>query len=256
MVVSDGDVGENAKYILALRDSADSPGISSQFSVSPTETQGTVPVVITAKNSAVLDFENPDLDKKEVKFEVVAMVAGKIVAVSQVHIELQDTNDHSPQFEHSIYKIAVPENSKPGSKIADITAIDEDSGDFGRVTYYLKGFGVDKFHTDPKFGGIFVTNALDYETQKSYSLTLEAKDGGGKLSAANILIELLDVNDNEPDFEQKEYSRIVREGATSLDPQLFVRATDADGYTQGDGKIQYALVGHNSVTDGVFKVIF
>lgn len=133
-------------------------------------------------------------------------------------------------------------------------ARDYDSGSFGELTYTLRGFGADKFKTDPKTGGISVATALDYETQKSYSLTMEAKDGGGRVSAVNILIELEDVNDNKPVFEQTEFSRTVREDATSFDPQMFVRATDIDGPTQGNGKVAYSISSHNSMTNDVFKV--
>lgn len=66
---------------------------------------------------------------------------------------------------------------------------------------------------------------LDYETQKSYSLTFESRDGGGRVSTTNLFFEVEDVNDNAPVFEQKEYSRTVREGATSFQPQLFVRVS-------------------------------
>ena len=64
---------------------------------------------------------------------------------------------------------------------------------------------------------------LDYESQQSYTLTFEARDGGGRVSAVSLVIELEDVNDNRPRFDQSDYSRIVREGATSFEPQLFVK---------------------------------
>lgn len=71
---------------------------------------------------------------------------------------------------------------------------------------------------------LFLTFAeVDYEKQKSYSLTLEAKDGGSRVAAVNILIHLSDVNDNAPVFELSEYRRTVREGATTFQPQFFVR---------------------------------
>lgn len=165
-----------------------------------------------------------------------------------------DANDHSPQFSKSVYKLMIPENAEVGSKFGKIFAHDRDSGEFGKLTYNLRGFGVDKFSTDRRKGGIFVAQPLDYENQKSYSLTLEAKDGGGRISTVNVLIELEDVNDNKPVFEKREYSRIVREGVTSFDPQLFVRATDADGPTQGNGKIAYSLYESNS-TRNVFEVL-
>lgn len=64
---------------------------------------------------------------------------------------------------------------------------------------------------------------MDYEKQKSYSLTLEAKDGGGRITTVNILVHLADVNDNAPVFESSEYRRTVREGATTFQPQFFVK---------------------------------
>jgi hypothetical protein len=45
------------------------------------------------------------------------------------------------------------------------------------------------------------------------------------VSTANLFLEVEDVNDNAPVFEQKEYSRTVREGVTSFQPQLFVRVS-------------------------------
>ncbi|KAL2722130.1 protocadherin-like wing polarity protein stan isoform X1 [Vespula maculifrons] len=254
MIVSDGDVGDNAKYFLALRDVPEYPGISKAFTVSPEEAQGRVPVVVKAKDVRVLDYDVDDENKRELEFEVVAMVASEVVATSRVHIQLLDANDHSPEFLQSVYKLTVPEDAEPGTRFGDIFARDYDSGSFGELTYTLRGFGADKFSTDPEKGGISVAKKLDYEMQKSYSLTMESKDGGGRVSAVNILIELEDVNDNKPIFEQIEYSRTVREGATSFDPQMFVRATDIDGPMQGNGKVTYTIHQHNSMMEDVFMV--
>ncbi|KAL6429278.1 hypothetical protein ACFW04_008175 [Cataglyphis niger] len=253
MIVSDGDVGDNAKYFLALRDVPRYSGISKAFTVSPEEAQGRVPVVIKAKDVNVLDYDVDDPTKRELEFDVVATVASEVVATSRVHIQLLDANDHSPEFSQLVYKLLVSEDAEPGTRFGDVFAKDYDSGSFGELTYTLRGFGTDKFRTDPQMGGIFVTKKLDYETQKSYSLTMEAKDGGGRVSAVNILIELDDVNDNKPKFEQAEYSRTVREGATSFDPQMFVRATDVDGPMQGNGRVLYSINRHNSMTE-VFQI--
>ncbi|XP_066594844.1 cadherin-87A [Prorops nasuta] len=253
MIVSDGDVGDNAKYKLALRDVREYPGISRAFSVSPVEAQGRVPVVIRAKDVDVLDYDVDDPAKRDLEFEVVAIVDSRIVAKSRVHVKLLDANDHSPEFTQSVYKLFIREDAKPGARF-EVFAVDYDSGAFGELSYTLRGFGTDKFQTDFKDGGVSVAKSLDYEVQKSYSLTMEAKDGGGRVTAVNILIELEDVNDNEPIFEQSEYARTVREGATSFDPQMFVRATDIDGPMQGNGKVTYSISHHNSMTDNVFKV--
>lgn len=163
-----------------------------------------------------------------------------------------DANDHAPEFSQAVYKLSIPEDAEPGTNFGNIVAEDADSGVFGQLTYTLRGFGADKFRTDAKKGGISLAKRIDYETQKSYSLTMEAKDGGGRVSTVNILIELEDVNDNVPIFEQREYSRTVREGSTSFDPQMFVRATDIDGH--GNGKVTYSIITQNGMADYVFKI--
>ena len=64
---------------------------------------------------------------------------------------------------------------------------------------------------------------VDYEKQKSYSLSLEARDGGGRVSTVPLLVSLTDVNDNPPIWESSQYQRTVREGAKIFQPQFFVR---------------------------------
>jgi len=59
--------------------------------------------------------------------------------------------------------------------------------------------------------------------EESYSLSLEARDGGGRVSTVNVFVDVLDENDNVPKFEQKWYGRTVREGATAFQPAMFIR---------------------------------
>lgn len=66
---------------------------------------------------------------------------------------------------------------------------------------------------------------VDYEKQKSYSLSMEARDGGGRVSTVSLLISLSDVNDNPPEWELSQYQRTVREGATVFQPQFFIRVS-------------------------------
>lgn len=79
MVVSDGDVGDNAKFTLALRDAPGYPEMSKAFSVSPQQAQGRVPVVVRATDKNVLDYDVEDERKKILEFDVIASVAGHVV---------------------------------------------------------------------------------------------------------------------------------------------------------------------------------
>jgi len=73
------------------------------------------------------------------------------------------------------------------------------------------------------FNDIGLFSEVDYEQQSSYSLTLEAKDGGNRSTHVVILVEIVDVNDNVPVFNSAEYRRTIREGGTEFQPKLFVQ---------------------------------
>lgn len=64
---------------------------------------------------------------------------------------------------------------------------------------------------------------LDYEAQKSYSLTYEAEDGGGRITTVNLFIEVSDVNDNAPQFTKEVYTHEVLENTGKLLPPLFIK---------------------------------
>lgn len=246
ITVIDEDLGANSRYNLSLGNVQNSEGV---FSVLPTYGEGRTPVVVKVIDNTKLDYDVEDVSKRILIFDVIASVKGKEVAKSQVTVHVLDANDHSPEFQKGSYRFHVPENAVTGHYIASITATDKDSGDFGILTYTLRGFGAETFTTDSKNGGLKVAKKLDYETQKSYSLTLEAKDGGGKITTVNIFVEVDDVNDNSPYFELSEYLRIIRDKATTFDPQFFVRAFDIDGPDQGDGKIIYSIDSTNSISN-------
>lgn len=82
MLVTDDDVGENAKYQLALRDAPDYPDISAAFIISPEEGQGRVPIVIRASDESVLDYDIPG--NRELEFEVTASVNDEVVSAKRI----------------------------------------------------------------------------------------------------------------------------------------------------------------------------
>ncbi|CAH2991920.1 unnamed protein product [Chilo suppressalis] len=243
--VEDYDIGQNSKYDLKLRDVYNSAGV---FMISTDHGEGRTPVSIKVRDSSKLDYDVDDDEKRHFSFDIVSSTYDVELSSARVNIKLLDMNDNSPIFDKSSYKFYVLENSTIGTKVGDVQATDKDYGIFGEIEYILTGFGANMFQTDKNKGGIFVNQLLDYEKQKSYSLTLFAKDGGGKGTTASIFIDVLDVNDNAPMFELFEYSRTIRDGATSFEPQLVVRATDADGPTQGGGRVRYSIETDNSIT--------
>lgn len=249
--VDDKDLGANSQYNLSLRNVLNAENV---FEVIPKSGHNRTPIVVKVLDPSKLDFDvgNPDL--RVLKFDLIASVNGVGYSSANVTVYLQDVNDNGPVFEQLNYEFSVSENAEIGTKIGNLTATDKDSGKFGKITYVLKGFGSENFQTEKYTGGLFVKKELDYEHQKSYSLSIVAIDGDGWETNANILMYVTDENDNPPIFESQEYTRTIREGAIEFEPQFYVRAIDIDGPQQGNGKIAYSIDTENSVSGHVFSI--
>lgn len=249
--VDDKDLGMNSQYNLTLKNVLNAEDV---FEVSPTSGQRRTPIVVKVLDPSKLDYDVDNPELRVLKFDLIASVNGVGLSSASVTVHLQDVNDNGPIFDKLNYEFSVSENAEIGTKIADLMATDRDSGKYGKVTYVLKGFGSENFRTEKHTGGLYVKKSLDYENQKSYSLSIVAIDGDGWETNANIQIYVLDENDNAPIFESPEYTRTIREGATEFEPEFYVRAIDVDGPQQGNGKVAYSIDTENSVSGHVFSI--
>lgn len=249
--VLDKDLGANSQYNLSLRNVMNAENV---FEVSPVRGEGRTPVVVKVLDPTKLDYDVENADLRVLKFDLVATVRDLDLSKSHITVYLQDANDNGPIFSKTSYDLNVNENAEIDTKIADIFAIDQDGGVFGKITYSLKGFGSDNFRTDKFMGGLYVRKQLDYEQQKSYSLSIVAVDGGGWETNVNLYVSVIDLNDNAPAFETLEYTRTIREAAIEFEPQFFVRATDVDGPEQGNGRVVYSIDSENSISGRVFSI--
>ena len=57
-----------------------------------------------------------------------------------------------------------------------------------------------RFSVVPDNGTISVASPLDFELKQSYSLELEAKDGGKRFTRLPVNITIINANDNTPEF--------------------------------------------------------
>lgn len=251
IIINDRDMGANSRYNLTISNVRNSDGV---FDIVPKSSEGRTQVIVKVRDATKLDYDVASDDERTFVFDIIATVNHLPVSTARVEVHLEGINDNFPIFDQSNYRLRVAENSDIGLKIGDIHATDQDAGKFGKLKYILRGFGSENFGTDTESGGIFVKKTLNYEHQKSYSLSLIARDGGGRESNANIFIDIVDLNDNFPQFETNEYYRSVREGSKSFEPQFFVKAYDVDGATQGNGQISYKIESENSISGHVFSI--
>lgn len=161
-----------------------------------------------------------------------------------VTINVRPVNTHCPQFTQASYSTDVEEEMLTTESFVHVSSYDPD-GDL--VTYSLLNDSSLPFTIlNPQLGHISLTDSLDRETVDSYSLTVISTDDGypPMSCSAEVIVNVLDVNDHRPAFDQQSYSGSVVENLAANSRVLQVRATDAD---IGDAAKVHYEIRHASV---------
>lgn len=162
-----------------------------------------------------------------------------------VSVQVTDVNDNPPIFVSTPFQASVLESATVGSSILHIQAIDTDSGDNARLEYRLTGTSSDTpFVINSATGWVTVKTNLDRESVEHYFFGVEARDYGmPPLSAtASVTITVMDVNDNRPEFLQKEYYARLNEDAVVGTSVVTVTAVDRDV----NSAVTYQITGGNT----------
>ncbi|XP_025106932.1 cadherin EGF LAG seven-pass G-type receptor 2-like isoform X2 [Pomacea canaliculata] len=155
-------------------------------------------------------------------------------ATATVDITVSDENDNKPVFSQPSYIVNLREDREPSTTvpILNITATDADTGQNAEIRYQLSGSAHDteKFSINSVTGAMFLVGPLDYEDTREYRLTVRADDRGvnPQRETANILVQVLDVNDNAPKFIATQYEGLVKENCPVDTSIIQVQAVDSD----------------------------
>uniref|UniRef100_A0A4W5QM76 Cadherin domain-containing protein n=1 Tax=Hucho hucho TaxID=62062 RepID=A0A4W5QM76_9TELE len=177
--------------------------------------------------------ENPRLSLK-----LIAVDGGNPQRSGTVNLEITvlDVNDNAPVFNQSVYRATVMENAPKGTYITTVNASDADSGSNGIVMYYfsnLKENLADIFDIDETTGQISVVGQIDFEKDKKYEIRVEAKDQGGLTDLGKVVIEIVDINDNDPVINIMSFTSPVSEDAAPGTTIAVVNVKDADSERNG-----------------------
>ena len=153
-------------------------------------------------------------------------------------------NTNSPEFVPHEPVIDVSEDVAIGSRIAKLSANDKDQGFNGMVLYTIvSGNSGSSFKLNMYTGELCIRSLLDREKITNYTLNITASDCGSpvtKTAFTIVHINVLDVNDNSPNFENNSYKVTLPENITSGQTVVLLKATDLD---DGDnGRVGYQLV--------------
>lgn len=249
---TDDDQGENGRISYYFKIGNQNVVETSQFIIDPNSGE------IRTKN--LLDREvSPDYH-----LVLVAIDNGTPAKYESLHflkIVLEDSNDNIPHFQKQKYEFHIVENLPAGVIIGSVKAIDKDSGENGRIFYHIVDGNQEKAFTLDRTQGFLRANvSFDREKQSEYSLTLYASnnpvldrpsdvlnaiDNGTatERSLARVVVRILDLNDNEPEFEHKLYYAGIKHTAKMNEQILSMVAKDDD--LNENGTLKYLIAASN-----------
>ncbi|XP_011940761.1 PREDICTED: cadherin-23 isoform X7 [Cercocebus atys] len=174
---------------------------------------------------------------------------------AKLTVNVLDVNDNAPQFKPfgiTYYTERILEGATPGTTLIAVAAVDPDKGLNGLVTYTLLDLVPPGYVQleDSSAGKVIANRTVDYEEVHWLNFTVRASDNGSPPRAAQIpvYLEIVDINDNNPIFDQPSYQEAVFENVPVGTVILTVTATDADSgnfalieYSLGDGEGKFAI---------------
>ncbi|XP_072573022.1 neural-cadherin isoform X2 [Paramormyrops kingsleyae] len=188
----------------------------------------------TVRLKKKIDFEKPHERTFNLTLKAEDM---DFFSLAYCVIQVEDSNDHAPVFFPQFYDAGSMFEDVPiGTIVAQVTAVDLDSGQNGKFFYTIvpESDPHDQFLVD-KNGWVVVAGSLDREKISQHRLMVHATDmGNPALTGTSIvLVTVQDVNDNGPEFEAP-YKPIVWENSAA--PQIvrmnetsvLLHATDRD----------------------------
>ncbi|MXQ90967.1 hypothetical protein E5288_WYG005640 [Bos mutus] len=147
-----------------------------------------------------------------------------------VRILVLDINDNAPEFVQPLYKVQLCEDSPVGSLVVTVSARDLDTGSNGEIVYaffYATERILNTFQINPTSGSVYLKAELNYEVIQTYTLTIQAKDGGGLSGKCTVVIQVTDINDNPPELLMSSLTSPIQENSLETVVAVF-RIRDRD----------------------------
>ncbi|XP_069628977.1 protocadherin beta-15-like [Haliaeetus albicilla] len=228
VVATDGDAGRNGE-------------VSYQFSQAVGQSHSAFaidPVTGEIRLTKPLDFEAAETHELSVR----ATDGGGLSAICKVLVEVVDVNDNAPEVVVSSFSSPLPENALPGTVVALFTVRDRDAGANGKISCALEDQLL--FSLRPAYKNYYelvTVSTLDREETARYTLAVTVADAGSPplTTTQTFTVDISDVNDNVPAFNQTSYTMYVRENNV---PTVLVGAVSASDADEGpNAKVTYSL---------------
>ncbi|KAM7000099.1 protocadherin gamma-A11-like isoform 14-T14 [Tautogolabrus adspersus] len=181
------------------------------------------------------------LDREENELISLALTAvdggePQMSGTMQILITVLDANDNAPVFTQPVYKGTVAENAARGMIVTTVSASDADHGLNGKLTYSITNTLDDvrhMFEVNEENGEVKVIGRLDYEKKRHFQINVRARDNGGLTDTCKVIVDVVDVNDNEPTIKIMSKSAIISESAIPNTVVTMINIQDPDSGENG-----------------------
>lgn len=200
---------------------------------------------IRVKNN--IDYE--ETNSYEMYIQAMDKGPAPVAVHCKVVVDVLDVNDNIPDIVLSSLSSPVREDARADTVVALISVNDRDSGLNKQVTLKIMPNLPFKIKSFRNHYTIVTSAFLDRETISSYNLTVNAVDGGSPplSSRMTFKVDVADVNDNPPRFEQTSYTVYITENNAPGASLCVVKATDVD--TAENARITYTVL--NDINHGI-----
>ncbi|XP_068723113.1 protocadherin Fat 4-like isoform X1 [Montipora capricornis] len=203
--------------------------------------------VINATSGIISTAEALDRETKDsYTLIVMARDKGKVpyLDFATVEVSIGDMNDNKPLFKISYGPFVAKENEDTNITLGKVSAEDKDIGKNAEITYSITGGDSDHhFDVNGTTGVIFARKPLDRERKEQYDLVISATNVASSpmmRSSTTVRIDVLDTNDEAPQFTLSSYNKTISEGDKAGTSVVTVSAYDKDLGT--NGRVLYRIL--------------
>ncbi|XP_061135066.1 protocadherin beta-16-like isoform X7 [Syngnathus typhle] len=181
-----------------------------------------------------------DREKEEQMSLVLTAVDGgepRMSGTMMILVTVLDANDNAPIFTQHTYKAIVTENSAVGTIVATVSATDADQGTNAKISYSISDARNDirsLFDINKETGEVTLIGIIDFEQSRNYQINILASDEGGLTDSCKIIVDVQDLNDNEPKISIMSKSNIISENAEINTVVTMINIEDKDSGDNGN----------------------
>ena len=198
---SDKDIEENGKVIYYKQNDTISQLV-------PFEVYSTNGSIYVSESFSLMPNKPEQFTFFIVASDLATLQHERRTGVAIVRVNVTDINNSVPEFIGSPFEAYVGESLPEGAFVTQINARDADTIDTQLEYSIVAGNDEKQFIIDSKSGRIYTNAVLDFETKPSYDLLVQVSDGINT-AVAPLLVNLVDINDNAPQFTHDKYNFTV-----------------------------------------------